>query len=85
MDKKIVVGLSPTTNFSSKFAFANYLTESTTAESTEAESTAESTATESESAVLACSVLLPQDAKEIAAIATNIKTNFFIFLCFLNL
>jgi hypothetical protein len=27
-------------------------------------------------------VLSPQDAKEIAAIATNIKTNFFIFLCF---
>ena len=30
-------------------------------------------------------VLLPQDAKEIAAIATNIKTNFFIFFAFLNL
>jgi hypothetical protein len=27
--------------------------------------------------------LLPQDAKEIAAIATNIKTNFFIFFAFL--
>jgi hypothetical protein len=26
--------------------------------------------------------LLPQDAKEIAAIATNIKTNFFIFFAF---
>ncbi len=31
------------------------------------------------------SFLPPQDAKEIAAIATNIKTNFFIFLSFLNL
>ncbi len=30
-------------------------------------------------------VLLPQDAKEIAAIATNIKTNFFIFFAFFNL
>ena len=29
--------------------------------------------------------LLPQDANEIAAIATNIKTNFFIFFAFLNL
>ena len=27
----------------------------------------------------------PQDAKEIAAIATNIKTNFFIFFAFLKL
>jgi hypothetical protein len=26
--------------------------------------------------------LLPQDAKDIAAIATNIKTNFFIFFAF---
>ena len=28
------------------------------------------------------SALLPHDAKEIAAIATNIKTNFFIFFAF---
>ncbi len=30
----------------------------------------------------ACCVLLPQEANEIAATATNIKTNFFIFLSF---
>lgn len=35
-----------------------------------------------ESAPSALAVLLPQDAKEIAAIATNIKTNFFIFFAF---
>lgn len=39
-----------------------------------------SVAVESAASVLA--VLLPQDAKEIAAIATNIKTNFFIFFAF---
>lgn len=32
--------------------------------------------------VAAVFVLLPQDANEIAAIATNIKTNFFIFFAF---
>lgn len=32
-----------------------------------------------------CSVVLPQEANEIAAIATNMKTNFFIFLSFLKI
>ena len=36
----------------------------------------------SRSCVLSC--FLPHDAKEIAAIATNIKTNFFIFFAFLK-
>jgi hypothetical protein len=54
--------------------------------STAAESLAVSTAVVSESALAAeAAVLLPQDANEIAAIATNIKTNFFIFFAFLNL
>ena len=65
----------------------NYLTESVVvvaaAESTEVESAAESTTAVSESAVAVFwAVLLPHDAKEIAAIATNIKTNFFIFFAF---
>ena len=42
--------------------------------------TAVSVAVVSAASVLA--VLLPQDANEIAAIATNIKTNFFIFFAF---
>ena len=53
---------------------------SATALSTTAVSTA-STAVVSTGAALL--VLLPQDAKEIAATATNINTNFFIFFAFL--
>ena len=74
--------------YSLLIAVANY---SATVESTAAESattlsaanvstTAVSVAVESAPSALA--VLLPQDAKEIAAIATNIKTNFFIFFAF---
>jgi hypothetical protein len=56
---------------------------SVAAESTAVESAALSTTAVSESALAAgAAVLLPQDAKEIAAIATNIKTNFFIFFAF---
>lgn len=61
----------------------NYFAESAAAESVATVST-ESTvvvSTESVDSVLAF-VLPPQDAKEIAAIATNIKTNFFIFFAF---
>jgi len=70
-------------------SLANYLTlshfaESQAAESPQQESTAalSTTATESESTGAACSVLLPHDANEIAATATNINTNFFISLLF---
>lgn len=74
--------------YSLLIAVANY---SATVELTAAESattlsaanvstTAVSVAVESAPSALA--VLLPQDAKEIAAIATNIKTNFFIFFAF---
>ena len=67
----------------------NYLTESGATESAAAESAlALSTIAESavesavESAFAAGLELPPHDAKEIAAIATNIKTNFFISLLF---
>ena len=70
-------------------SFAYLATESAATESVAAESAlALSFWTESadvESALAAGLELLWQDAKEIAAIATNIKTNFFIFFCFLNL
>lgn len=84
---KKTAGLSPAVLLAFK-CVANY---SATVESTAAESattlsaakvstTAVSVAVESAPSALA--VLLPQDAKEIAAIATNIKTNFFIFFAF---
>ena len=70
-------------------SFSDYLTESAATESAATESAAaESELSEStvESAVVsgfwAGLELPPQDAKEIAAIATNIKTNFFIFFAF---
>ena len=70
-------------------SFSDYLTESAATESAATESactlsTIESAAIESavESAFWAGLELPPQDAKEIAAIATNIKTNFFIFFAF---
>ena len=60
---------------------ANY--SATTLSATAESATTESTTAVSESALATGSaVLLPQDAKEIAAIATNIKTNFFIFFAF---
>ena len=59
--------------FSSSY---NYIAESAAAVSTAVVSTVVV------SAVAAFSVLLPQEAKEIAATATNIKTNFFIFFSF---
>jgi hypothetical protein len=53
------------------------------AESVAALSVVSATAVVSESvAGAALWFLLPQDAKDIAAIATNIKTNFFIFFAF---
>ena len=59
--------------------------ESAAAESTAAESAALSTTALSatESVAAASEVLLPQEAKEIAAKATNMKTNFFI-VCEIN-
>lgn len=73
--------------YSLLIAVANY---SATVESTAESATTLSAANVSttavsvavESAPSALAVLLPQDAKEIAAIATNIKTNFFIFFAF---
>lgn len=65
--------------FSSSY---NYIAESAAAVSTAAVSTV-STATVSLSFVLAgAAVFLQEEAKEIATIATNIKTNFFIFFAF---
>ncbi len=59
----------------------NYLAVSAAVVSTTVVSTTVvSTVVVSAASVLA--VLSPQDAKEIAAIATNIKTNFFIFFAF---
>ena len=82
-------GQCPAANFSLFCSFSDYLTESAATESAATESAlALSTIAESavesavESAFLAGLELLPQDAKEIAAIATNIKTNFFIFFAF---
>jgi hypothetical protein len=57
--------------------------ESATTESATTESTAVVSTTSSSGACAGFVSL--QDAKEIAAIATNIKTNFFIFFAFLNL
>ena len=53
-------------------------TESALAESAAAESTTAAESTFAESAAAASEVWLPQEAKEIAAKATNMKTNFFI-------
>jgi hypothetical protein len=71
------------------FNYSATTAESTAAESTAAESTtgaASSTtvaAIESESTVDSeLAALLPQDAKETAANATNKNTNFFIFFAF---
>jgi hypothetical protein len=58
-------------------AAAGVAAESVAAESLAAESLAVES-TEVESVVAGASALLPQEAKEIAARATNMKTNFFI-------
>lgn len=70
--------------YSLLIAVANYSAtaaeSATTLSAANVSTTAVSVAVESAPSALA--VLLPQDAKEIAAIATNIKTNFFIFFAF---
>jgi len=79
--RKTAQGLAPSGRFSH---FSVRVYSATAAVSTAALSaTVVSTTAVSESAVsVGAAVLLPQDAKEIAAIATNIKTNFFIFFAF---
>ena len=68
---------------SQQAAVESQAAESATTSSTTAASS--TTATESVASALLLAALFPQDAKETAAKATNKNTNFFHFLCFLNL
>ena len=68
---------------SQQAAVESQAAESATTSSTTAASS--TTATESVASVLLLAALFPQDAKDTAAKATNKNTNFFHFLCFLNL
>ena len=73
-----MIGYTPIICFTYNYGYSAVITESVAFESTT--STVSTESTDVESVAVASAVLLPHEAKEIAANATNMNTNFFISL-----